>query len=196
LSIEKDKALVGELLKGDTVAWDRIGACISTWLRSASQRHYIPDDEMDDLRQEILEKLVENDYRKLQQFSFRCRLSSWIGSIVNNHLYDRYKTEIRKEVRDRGFESFRLVVSDQETGNERLLEKLSDIELVEKALESLSSAEREIIKLFYWDGLITKDIAKITGDMPSTITAKLVRARGKMKDFLMEKTSGKGDKVI
>ena len=49
MSIEKDKTLVGELLKGDTVAWDRVGACITTWLRSASQKHYIPEDEMDEM---------------------------------------------------------------------------------------------------------------------------------------------------
>jgi len=149
-----------------------------------------------DLRQDILEKFLENNHERLQRFSFRCRLSSWIGSVVNNHLYDNYTSSIRRERREEGFETFKRNIFEQEKQSERLIEKIDSREKVEKALEQLTPAERRTIRMLYWDGLKPVDIARITGEKNTTITSRISRARGKLREVFLENDKGKGEKAI
>jgi RNA polymerase sigma factor (sigma-70 family) len=196
LSIQADKEFISALLNGDNTAWTEIGKCVESWLRAASRRHFIPEEDIQDLKQDILEKFLENNHERLQRFSFRCRLSSWMGSVVNNHLYDHYTSSIRRERREEGFESFKRNIFEQEKQSERLIEKIDSREMVEKALEQLTPTERRAIRMLYWDGLKPVDIARITGEKNTTITSRISRARGKLREVFLENDKGKGEKAI
>ncbi|MBU1022887.1 sigma-70 family RNA polymerase sigma factor [bacterium] len=186
MSIELDRKIISALIHGNNKAWIEIGICIERWLIHASARHFIPDADIQDLRQEILEKLLENNYSKLQQFSFRCRLSTWVGSVVNNHLYDNYTSSIRRERREMGFESFKQNVFIDENESEYLIDKIDTQERVEKALETLTPSEHRTIRMIYWDSLNPVDIARVSGENSTTITSRITRARKKLREFFLE----------
>ena len=185
LSEEQDRYLVKALIEGNAEAWDEVGRCVESWLRNGSKRHYITAEDITDLRQDILTKFIENNYQRLQQFSFRCRLSSWIGSIVNNHLYDHYRINIRREIRDHGFELLRTEMINEIGQKEELLEQIADGAKVESAIESLTPAEKRMVRMAYWDDLKPFEIAKVTGERTTTITSRLTRARAKLKELLI-----------
>ena len=58
MSIDSDKEFVTALLSGDDNAWVEMSKCIESWLRNASVRHFIPQEDILDLRQDILEKFL------------------------------------------------------------------------------------------------------------------------------------------
>jgi RNA polymerase sigma factor (sigma-70 family) len=180
----EDKLIVDALLKGDDPAWDQMSKCVESWLINASQRSYISDDEIQDLRQEILTKLLENNYKKLQQFSFKCRLSTWIGSIVQNHLYDHFSATIRREKRNHAFETIRKEIIDHRELTEKIIDEVDISRLLDKALESLSQSEQVSIRMIYWDGLTPSEASVITGEKISSITSRLTRARDKLRAIM------------
>jgi RNA polymerase sigma-70 factor (ECF subfamily) len=196
LSQEQDQYLIQALLSGDSEAWDEISSCVEKWLKNASRRHYIPDEDLDDIKQDILTKLIENNYRKLQGFSFRCRLSSWVGSIVNNHLYDHYRSEIRRERRNSGFGEFKKEISIEVGDDIELLSMIDDMERVEKAIESLMPVERRVVRMTYWDNLNLTEISRITGERVSTVTSRLSRARLKLRETLAPSKGDESQKAI
>ena len=186
MTIEQDKRVVSALIQGNNQAWIEIGNCIDLWLINASARHFIQDADIQDLKQEILEKLLENKYSRLQQFAFRCRLSTWVGTIVNNHVYENYTSSIRRERREKGFESFKLNVFNDENESENLIDRIDSQEKVEKALEILTPNEHRTIRMLYWDGLDAVDISRVTGENRSTITSRITRARKKLRKVFLE----------
>lgn len=195
MSVDQDREFIKALIAKDNQAWEQMSRCIENWLINASKRHFIPDSDINDLRQEIIEKLFENNFKKLQQFSFRCRLSSWIGSVVNYHLFDYYTTEIRRERREAGFlEIKREIITENET-DDRIIEKVDYHTKIQEALNSLNPGELQVVKMTYWEGLMPHDIAKITGERTSTVTSKLTRARKKLRETILE-IADKGEKAI
>ncbi len=196
MSIQTDKEFISVLVSGNNAAWTEMSKCVETWLRNASRRHFMPEEDIQDLKQDILEKFLENNHARLQRFSFRCRLSSWVGSVVNNHIYEYYTSSIRRERREKGFESFRRNVFEHEKKSDQLIEKIDNSEKVENALEKLTPNERRVIRMIYWDGLNPIDIARITGEKSTTITSRISRARGKLREVFLADDKEKGEKAI
>ena len=196
MSQEQDRYLVKALLSGDTDAWNEISLFIERMLKNVSRRHYIPDDDISDLRQDVLTKLIEDNYRRLHGFSFRCRLSTWVGSIVNNHLFDHYRSEIRRERRNKGFEDFRKDMAIDTKNDEEMMARISDMEKLEEAIESLTPAERRAVRMTYWDDLRPTEISKITGERVSTISSRIVRARIRLREILAPLASDESQKAI
>lgn len=57
---------------------------------------------------------------------------------------------------------------------------------VDEAMAQLSGKYRAVVHLFYYEGYTTDEIARILGRQPSTIRARLSRARQKLKELLKE----------
>ena len=57
---------------------------------------------------------------------------------------------------------------------------------VADALQALSSRDRAIIHLFYFEGYGTEEIAGITGLRPASVRSRLTRARQKLRKILKE----------
>lgn len=57
---------------------------------------------------------------------------------------------------------------------------------VKAALQKLSDSQRQVINLFYFEDLSTKDIAQILKITPKAVESHLRRARKTLKPFLTE----------
>ncbi len=54
------------------------------------------------------------------------------------------------------------------------------------ALSHLNRADREVLELFYWDGLTAEEIAEVVGCRTSAAWKRLSRARAALKGLLTE----------
>ena len=56
-------------------------------------------------------------------------------------------------------------------------------------LFSLPPADRAVLHLYYYEGYYTQEVARLTGQRPGTVRARLTRAREKLRRLLEEEGS-------
>lgn len=102
----------------------------------------------------------------------------WIYGVARNILFDAKRSDHRYQTlvgRIAGFVQ-QLVTVQQESGID---------EELEKALQSLSTLDREIILLTSWEGLAPSEIAVVLDMNPNTVRTRLSRARTTLKEKLL-----------
>ena len=65
-------------------------------------------------------------------------------------------------------------------------EQREDLSFVWEAVKELPVRYREVIHLFYYEGLTTGRIAQVLGEKESTVHSRLMRGREKLKSILKE----------
>lgn len=73
-----------------------------------------------------------------------------------------------------------------ELNEELVAEERTDLSFIWEAVKELSSAQREVIHLFYQEGYTTAQIAEILNEKESTVRSHLKRGRDKLKEILKE----------
>ena len=68
-------------------------------------------------------------------------------------------------------------------------ETLAERQLVTDALEGLSTTQRELLELAYWEGLTQTEIAARTGVPLGTVKTRLRAGMGRLRDALLAKRS-------
>ena len=64
-------------------------------------------------------------------------------------------------------------------------EESDQTELVKNAINKCSDAERELIQLYYYDGLSLSEIAEIVSASPQVLAVRLQRIRKKIKQHIL-----------
>lgn len=73
-----------------------------------------------------------------------------------------------------------------ELNEELVAEERPDLQFVWEAVKGLSSAQREVIHLFYQEGYTTAQIAEVLDEKESTVRSHLKRGRDKLREILKE----------
>lgn len=73
-----------------------------------------------------------------------------------------------------------------ELNEELVTEEKPDLQFVWEAVKGLSSAQREVIHLFYQEGYTTAQIAEVLDEKKSTVRSHLKRGRDKLRKILKE----------
>lgn len=73
-----------------------------------------------------------------------------------------------------------------ELNEELVTEEKPDLQFVWEAVKGLSSAQREVIHLFYQEGYTTAQIAEVLDEKESTVRSHLKRGRDKLRKILKE----------
>lgn len=130
-------------------------------------------------------------YRAIQGFqggSFK----SWLMRIVVNTCYDLLRTRQRRTI-----DSLDSMVEESEH-NEYLIdhsespqtyvERMELNELIELAIQSLPEEQRLVMALCDIHGHAYEEIADMTGLPMGTVKSRINRARGKVRDFLLQRS--------
>ena len=73
-----------------------------------------------------------------------------------------------------------------ELNEELVAEEKPDLQFVWEGIKGLSSAQREVIHLFYQEGYTTAQIAEVLDEKESTVRSHLKRGRDKLREILKE----------
>lgn len=122
----------------------------------------------------IADELVQDAFAKawvsLPSFGFRSSLKTWVYQVALNVGRDWLRTH--KE-RNLNFE-------------EKFVQELDeDKKAVQEALNFLSDEVREILILFYWEGLEVNEMAFVLDIPKGTVKSRLHSARTKLKEVLL-----------
>lgn len=169
---------------------DFIKACIDNqqWAQKSLYEEYYPvmmnvamryantqDDAMDIIHESFI-KVFRNLFRYNQGTS----LNAWIKTIVVNTCIDFYRKDSKKRTED---------IEEAQSISSHFPQALDDIgaEEILKALQKLTPSYRSVFNLYVIEGYSHKEISEMLNINESTCRSNLVKARHKLKEYLMER---------
>jgi RNA polymerase sigma-70 factor (ECF subfamily) len=184
-----DQDLINQYLNGDEKSLEVL---IKKYLKPIYSFvfNFVPDPQIaQDLTQEIFLKM----WRNLKKFDRNKNLApyrtkgsgsgfkSWLFTIAKNTCYDY----LRKKKKDLAFNvedwfSF----EDSKILPDEISEKNFLLEDIKKTFEKLSSKAKEILNLYYFEGLNFREISEFLGESINTVKSRHSRAIKKIKKML------------
>jgi RNA polymerase sigma-70 factor (ECF subfamily) len=153
------------------MAFDELYRAHFAFVSRSLRRLGVPECDRGDAIQEVF--LVV--HRKLPEFRGRAKLTTWLFRIAMGAARDRRrKAHVRREVLD-GDEVDR---ADEHASQEEALERRRDIEMVDRALASLSWDQRTVFVLFELEGFTSGEIAETLSIPVGTVHSRLRLGRG------------------
>ena len=159
---ETDKALS---------ATERAGQLIDMYGNSILRLAYSYLHNMSDA-EDILQDTLIQYMKSAPEFESTDNEKRWLLKVTSNISRNRIKYNSYRET--------------DELMEELVAEDKEDLSFVWEAVKNLPEKYREVIHLFYEEGLTTKEIADTLGRKEATIRSDLLRGREKLKTVLKE----------
>ena len=131
--------------------------------------------------EEVYQDVFVKVFRNIRQYDAgRSSLRTWILRIAYNEAISFLRRKRLPVVyfEDRGHEADKL--SDAEVDETLGNVSTETVQLIRAALKHLPPEERALITMFYYEERSLKEIADITGAIPTTIASRLCRTRKKL----------------
>jgi RNA polymerase sigma factor (sigma-70 family) len=119
----------------------------------------VHEDEIDDLSQQVILKLIEDDCRRLHSFKRRSSFKTWLQAVVNHHVYKylcRRKYATPPDEADQGALTYA-------PSQDRDIYAAEKRKLLFRALGMLSERERLLYHLWFVSELDPIKIAAVVG---------------------------------
>lgn len=181
-SVEKDEdiTLIRKILSGDDAAF---GILVEKYQKSV---HSLVWRNIRDFHyaEEITQDTFLRAYNKLPTLKNHNQFSEWLHAIANRLCIDwiRKQKFVMQSLEGTRQEEIEEVSYTQHMLEQRVTERAACYhELVEELLEKLPENERQVITLYYFEEMSTKEIGKFMGVSVNTITSRLQRARKRLK---------------
>jgi RNA polymerase sigma-70 factor, ECF subfamily len=161
--------------------YEWINELIDNYGRSLQQLvfTYVNDYAMaEDLTQEIFLKC----YKKLHTFKQKSSIKTWLYSIAINHCKDHLRSW-----HHRSFVFDDQLINELEANDhdmDQAIIKKSEQEILVLAVLRLDLKYREVVYLYYYEELTTKEISQLTKENENTIKTRLNRAKKMIKNQL------------
>jgi RNA polymerase sigma-70 factor (ECF subfamily) len=204
-----DLCLIIACEKGDETAWGDMVLNFDSSVKSAAYKFAKNKEDAEDLAGSIWAELYGlrvdkdgNKKSKLAYYSGKGSLAGWLRAVTNQLAIDQFR-KMKRLVQtedDREFENLaqsssekadnKMVISATENPEDIYSEAEAQKDIVgalQKAIADLEDEDRLMMKLYYFDDLKLKDIAKTFGFHEATASRKLVRIQSAIRKTV-EKT--------
>ncbi len=137
-----------------------------------------------DIVQDAFMKLWQQDHETLKG-----RETQWLFTTSRNRAYDFLRKKHRKHISS---DEVELEIPDPEATAEEKLVNQNPEQLLEKLLESLAPAQKEILVLKFQQGLSYKEISAITGHSVNHVGVLIHNSVTRLKEKLKSSESNGG----
>lgn len=110
----------------------------------------------------------------------KASLKTWIARIAYNEAISTLRRSRQASIYFEEHEDELNALSESEMEETLGHPNKEVVQMMREAIKHLPPAEQLIITMFYYDEMSLKDIAYITGSIPTTIASKLCRTRKKL----------------
>lgn len=174
-----DDQLIDDARQGSQRAFTRLVECNQDKLFAAMLRYLRCREDAEEAVQEAFVRA----FARLNSFHRDAKFSTWLYRIAfNAAMTGRRKhrpgLSLDEKLENAGFEP----VDVRSEGSDQSLLRNEDIELVHKALDSLSDNHRAILVLRELDDLAYEEIADVLGISIGTVRSRISRARGHLRE--------------
>jgi len=140
-------------------------------------------NEVHDILQEVFVTVWENQKHKLEERHLKSYLFNAVKNGCLNFL--RHKMVVSKHVEKQKIILPLLELDFYKSGEKSLIEK-QDLEIIHKAIDSLSREYKEVIELSRFEGLRNKEIAEKLQIPERTVETRLYRALSELRKKLTQ----------
>lgn len=178
-------------LAQDKEAWDtfveKYSRLISHAIAKTLRKYSVPLENrlVDDLFHNVFLSLLENNCKKLRQFQWKCKLSSWLHMIAVRVTID-YLRKQSEDLSLNGETDEGTPLKERITnGNplaDELIESKEEERIFEQIKETLTSRERLFVELYYCRELSAPETARILNTTANNVYQLKSRVREKMKE--------------
>lgn len=178
---ETDEAIVSRIQKGYT---NEIGTLIDRYeskLKRYLEKNIRTREDITDILQDVFVKTYTNIHR----FDIQQRFSPWIYRIAHNEMVNYIKK--KKSLPFSWFEPDVLIPFLQESTDESVLlksDRAYEKERIEKILDKIPPAQREILTLYFYEELSYKEISDVLRIPIATVGVRLTRAKKQVEQLL------------
>jgi RNA polymerase sigma-70 factor (ECF subfamily) len=143
--------------------------------------------------EEVVQEAFLRAYQKLEQFEARANFGTWVYRIAANHSIDRMRQKRTEEARreepsrrvSEGAETNPMeLVADHAPSPERLAQNTELKGQIERAMDTLSQAERTAFVMRHWEGCGIEEIAEALNSGASATKNTVFRAVQKLRNLL------------
>jgi RNA polymerase sigma-70 factor (ECF subfamily) len=183
-----ERALVQRCIRGETAAWDEFIETLGPSIYDAAQytlRRVLgraPQEDVENVYQVVLLALCEKKCHRLRSFQGRSSLRTWLTSVTSRFALNHIRTEKRKG----SLKFLHLDESVRELPERVELDRIApdEQEILSRAIEKLPERERLLVKLFFYDGLPYKEIARVLRVPTNSISPMLTRAKEQIRKLM------------
>ncbi|MGB2983159.1 MAG: sigma-70 family RNA polymerase sigma factor [Candidatus Bipolaricaulia bacterium] len=118
------------------------------------------------LAEEVMQETMIAVWRSARRFEGRSKASTWILGIARNLAHNL----LRKEKRGNRMPEIKTTAPDPADGAEREVR-------VQRAMEALTDAQREVLHLVYYEELGVREAAAVLGIPEGTVKSRMFHAR-------------------
>ena len=133
--------------------------------------------------QDYTQDIFIKAFEKFDSFQNRSSFSTWLYSIAYNYCADQLR--LAKRLPTTTWEQESPGHNKADTQEAQLHEET--LQVMRQAMETLSPAERALLRLKYEDGMSIEEIAQLYGLKPSAVKMRLKRSREKIQDLYAKK---------
>ena len=146
--------------------------------------------------EDIVQESYMMAFHKFHQLRDKSRSKPWLLKILrNNFLKSYHKNKSQKRLKEPDYIEF-LKSSMKKESAEQILEKVSDRQLVEKAMAQLPEKYQAVLWLYYMDDMLYKEIAAALEIPIGTVMSRLTRAREGLKNILVRQSINQKDNIL
>ena len=189
-----EKKLINRCLSQDNKAWagfvDEYNRLIYKAISQTLKKHAFPPENeiVDDLFQSVFLSLVERNCKKLRQFKWNCKLSSWLYIIAVRETIDFLRRQTIPPLSLNGNTdpetSARRQLSNGKPNPGDQIEQKEERRLLETMKNSLKPREQFFVELYYMRELSVSEVAQVMNIEPNNVYQMKSRIRDKMRDMI------------
>ena len=185
-----EKRLIHDCLSQDKKAWDTFvnsySKVISHGIFHTLKKYSaeIEDHIVEDLFHTTFLSLLENNYKKLRQFRWNCKLSSWLHLIAARTTIDYLRKQKHTRSLDQENDDNVKMADQIPNGNplaDESIEVIEEKKSLETLIKALKPREQFFIQLYIVQELSVPEIAKLMRITPNNVYQMKNRVIGKMK---------------
>ena len=132
------------------------------------------------LAEDLVSEVFLDVWRKANSFKAKSQVSTWLLAIARNKALSALRRRSDEHLNDGALD----MIEDPSDDPETLVQKENRSAIVQKCLEQLSAAHREVLDLVYYHEKSLDEIAEIVGIPASTVKTRAFYARGRMETLL------------
>ncbi len=130
---------------------------------------------------DTLNEVMMEVWKYAERFEGRSKVSTWLLGITHHKVYDRLRKRKKTNLEDDIDDFTNQLTDDNSIHMEQVIAGADDADMIKSCMNKLSSPQREVIHLAFYEDMHYQEIAKISDCPEGTVKTRVFHAKQSLK---------------